>query len=147
MAGPNGCAQLLRDDVSAVIIQTSSQIISTPSDDLEVDNICMPHLVNGHGLVLEIVCGFLHHAILPKQCGFSSMPNICGIFRGKCSSSTFLQRLCFQRISCSSSLLDYDEPEILFNQIIKSAPNALTLDMLHNNLHYLLATKKLYLWA
>jgi hypothetical protein len=42
---------------------------------------------------------------------------------------TFLQRLCCQRISYSSSLHEgYDEPEILLDQIVKSAPKALTLD-------------------
>jgi hypothetical protein len=50
-------------------------------------------------------------------------------FYGECSSLTFLQPLCCQRISYSSSLHEgYDEPEILLDQIVKSVPKALTLD-------------------
>jgi hypothetical protein len=51
------------------------------------------------------------------------------MFCGECSSPTYLQHLCCQRISYSSSLHEgYDEPEILLNQIVKSVPNAMTLD-------------------
>src|SRR6056300_1255893 len=75
---------------------------------------------------------FLPRAIQPKQCG--SFPRNC-ISVLSCdgySSLTFLQRLCCQRISCSSSLHEgYDEPEILLDQIVKSVPKALTLDTCH----------------
>ena len=44
---------------------------------------------------------------------------------------TFLQRLCCQRTNCSSSVhKGYDEPETLLDQIVKSAPKALTTDSL-----------------
>ena len=44
---------------------------------------------------------------------------------------TFLQRLCCQRTSCSSSVhKGYDEPETLLDQIVKSVPKALTTDSL-----------------
>ena len=68
----------------------------------------------------------------PKQCGSFPQRNTWGMFCSEYSSPTFLQYLCCQQISWSSSLLKgYDEPEILLDQIVKSVPKALTLDKLH----------------
>jgi hypothetical protein len=65
----------------------------------------------------------------PKLCGSFPPLNTYGTFYGECSSLTFLQPLCCQRISYSSSLHEgYDEPETLLDQIVKSVPTALTLD-------------------
>ena len=74
---------------------------------------------------------FPRRAIQLKQCGSFPQLNTFGMFCGECSSPTYLQHLCCQRFSCSSSLHEgYDEPEILLDQIVKSVPNALTLDKL-----------------
>ena len=67
----------------------------------------------------------------PGECGSFPPLNTYGTFYGECSSLTFLQPLCCQRISYSSSLHEgYDEPEILLDQIVKAVPKALTLDIL-----------------
>ena len=51
----------------------------------------------------------------------------------ECALLIYLQHLCCQQFSCSSSLHEgYDEPEILLNQIVKSVPKALTLDRLRH---------------
>ena len=72
---------------------------------------------------------FPSRAIQLKQCGSFPQLNTFGMFCGECSSPTYLQHLCCQRFSCSSSLHEgYDEPEILLDQIVKSVPKALTLD-------------------
>ena len=52
-----------RPKAAAVIIQNSAQIIPTPSDDLEVGKVCLPHLVNASGFVFELISGFNHHII------------------------------------------------------------------------------------
>ena len=74
---------------------------------------------------------FLRREVRSKLCGSFPRLNTYGTFYGECSSLTFLQPLCCQRISYSSSLHeDYDEPEILLDQIVKSVPKALTLDII-----------------
>ena len=60
---PHVCAKLPSDDVAAVIIQNSAEIIPSPADDLEVGEVGLPHLVDCRRFVFELLRRFDHHII------------------------------------------------------------------------------------
>ena len=60
---PHVCAKLPGHDVAAVIVQDRAEIIPTPADDLEVGEVCLPHLVDGLGFVVELISGFDHYML------------------------------------------------------------------------------------
>lgn len=51
-------AEFPRDDVATVVIQDRAEIIPTPTDDLEVGEVCLPHLVDCCGFVFKLVSRF-----------------------------------------------------------------------------------------
>lgn len=63
ITSPHVGAELPRDDVAAVIVQDCAEIIPTPADNLEVREVCLPHLVDGGGFVCELISGLDHHVI------------------------------------------------------------------------------------
>ena len=63
ITSPHVGAELPRDDVAAVIVQDCAEIIPTPDDNLEVGEVCLPHLVEGSGFVCELIRGLDHHVV------------------------------------------------------------------------------------
>ncbi len=61
--GAHVCAKLPSDDVAAVIIQNSADIIPAPPEDLELGKVGLPHLVDGRGLDRERVGSLDHHIV------------------------------------------------------------------------------------
>ena len=61
--GTHICAELPCDDVAAVIIQYRAEVIPAPTDDLEVGEVGLPHLVDRGGLVRELIGGLDHHIV------------------------------------------------------------------------------------
>ena len=53
-------AELPGDDVTAVVVQNCAEIEPAPTDYLQVSEVCLPKLVNGRGLILELVGGLDH---------------------------------------------------------------------------------------
>ena len=53
-------AQLLGNDIAAVIIQDCGQVKPAPTNDLQVGEVRLPKLVNGRSLILELVGGLDH---------------------------------------------------------------------------------------
>jgi len=69
--GPHVRAEFPANDVAAVIIQNRAEVEPTPTDDLEVGEVGLPHLVDGGGLVSELVGSFDHHIVWCRdQIGF-----------------------------------------------------------------------------
>ena len=63
ITSPHVGAELPGDDVTAVVVQDCAEIVSTPADNFEVGEVCLPHLVNGCGFVCELIGGFDHHVV------------------------------------------------------------------------------------
>jgi len=51
-------AELPGDDVARVIIQHGREIIPAPTDDLEISEVRLPHLVDDCRFILEFIGGF-----------------------------------------------------------------------------------------
>ena len=63
IACAHGRAEPTSNDVTAVVIQDRGQIIPTPTDDLEVSEVGLPHLVDGRRFVFELIRSLDHHII------------------------------------------------------------------------------------
>ena len=56
--GFHGGAQLPGDDVSREVIENGRQIEPAPPDDLEIREVGLPELIDGRGLVPELIGSF-----------------------------------------------------------------------------------------
>ena len=54
---PHVGAELPRDDISAVIVQNCAEIEPTPTDNLQVSEVRLPKLIDGRGLIFELIGG------------------------------------------------------------------------------------------
>ena len=52
---PHVGAEIPEDNVTAVIIEDRAEIGPAPTKDLDVGGVCLPKLVNGRGIVFELV--------------------------------------------------------------------------------------------
>ena len=48
-------------DVAREVVEHGRQVVPAPTSDLEIGEVGLPELVNGSGLVLELVCRLDHH--------------------------------------------------------------------------------------
>jgi hypothetical protein len=53
--GAHGGTELPGHDVAREVVQHGREIVPSPAGDLEVSEVCLPKLVDGCGLVLELV--------------------------------------------------------------------------------------------
>src|SRR5690606_41655155 len=44
------------DNVAAVIVQNRAQIVPSPTDNLKIGKVGLPHLVHKAGFILELIC-------------------------------------------------------------------------------------------
>lgn len=59
--GPHVRAELPGEDVAAVVVEDGGKVIRARANDLEVVKVSLPHLVDGGGLVRELIGGLDHH--------------------------------------------------------------------------------------
>lgn len=53
--GPDVCAKLSGDDIAAGIVENRTEVEPAPSQNLDMSEVCLPKLVDGRRLVLELI--------------------------------------------------------------------------------------------